>query len=71
MPEHTVRPNMNAEQIPFYPDPLIKPPLRPPDTKTQDNRKITLDLDLDINKDFEDNCPYQEDIISEIYQRHD
>ena len=25
MHEHTIRPNMNAEQVPFYPDPLIKP----------------------------------------------
>ena len=32
---------------------------------------MTLDLDLDINKDFEENSPYQECIISEIYQRPD
>ena len=34
----------------------------------QDNRKINLDLDLENNKDFEENSPYQECIISEIYQ---
>ena len=28
-----------------------------------------MDLDLEINKDFEENSPYQEGIISEIYQR--
>ena len=38
MPDHTVRPKMNAEQVPFYPDPLIKPPTILPDIKTQDNR---------------------------------
>ena len=37
----------------------------------QDNRKINLDLDLETNKDFEENSLYQESIISEIYQRPD
>ena len=32
---------------------------------------MTLDLDLDINKDFEEYSSYQEDIISEAYQRPD
>ena len=43
---------------------------RPPDKKIQDNRQVNLDLDIEINKDFE-NSPYQEGIISEIYQRPD
>ena len=30
-----------------------------------------MDLDLEINKDFEENSPYQEGVISEIYQRPD
>ena len=30
-----------------------------------------MDLDLEINKDFEENSLYQEGIISEIYQRLD
>ena len=25
MPDHTIRPKINAEQVPFYPDPLINP----------------------------------------------
>ena len=37
----------------------------------QNDRQIDLDLDLEINKDFEENSPYQEGIISEIYQRPD
>ena len=37
----------------------------------QDDRKMNLDLDLEINKDFEENSLYQEVIISEIYQRLD
>ena len=40
-------------------------------TVIQDERQIDLELDLDINKDFEENSPYQEGIISEIYQRPD
>ena len=66
MPDHTIRPKMNIEQ-----DSLIKPSPRPPDIKTQDNRRMTLDLDLVINKDFEENSPFQEGIISETYQRPD
>ena len=49
----------------------MKPPPRLPDVKTQYDRKINLDLDLEINKDFEENSPYQEGIISEIYKRLD
>ena len=37
----------------------------------QDDRKINLDLDLEINTDFEDISPYQEGIMSELYQRPD
>ena len=65
MPEHTIRPKMNAEQVLFYPDPLIKSLPRTPDIKTQDYRKINLHLDLDINKDFKENSLYQEGIISD------
>ena len=71
MPDHTIIPNIDTGQVPFYPDPLIKPPPRLPDIKTQDSRMTTLDLELDINKDFEENSLYQEGIISEMYQRPD
>ena len=49
----------------------MKPPTRLPDTKIQSDGQVNLDLDLEINKDFEENSPYQEGIISEIYQRPD
>ena len=26
MPEHTIRPKMNAKQVPFYPDPVSETP---------------------------------------------
>ena len=70
-PEYIDRPQATGIQVPFYPDPLMKPPPRPPDIKTQNDRQTNLDLDLEINKDFEENSPYQEGIISEIYQRPD
>ena len=38
---------------------------------TQDDRQADLEFDLKINKEFEENSPYQEGIISEIYQRPD
>ena len=38
---------------------------------TQNDRQADLKLNLEINKDFEENSPYQEGIISEIYQRPD
>ena len=71
IPKHINKPMVTEIKIPVYPDPLMKPPSRPPDVKTQDHRKINLDLDLEINKDFEENSPHQEGIISEIYQRPD
>ena len=58
-------------QTPNYLDPVMNLPPRPPDKIVQNDRQINLDLDLEINKDFEDNSPYQEGIISEIYQRPD
>ena len=36
-----------------------------------DDRKINLVLDLEIHMNFEENSPYQEGIITEIYQRPD
>ena len=38
---------------------------------TQNDRQADFKLDLEINKDFVENLPYQEGIISEIYQRPD
>ena len=69
MPEHLIRPNMTEIKIPIYPDPLMRSPPRPPDIKVQDDRKINLGLE--IIKDFEENPPYQEGIISELYQKAD
>ena len=68
-PKHLNRPQAGKIQTPNYPDPVMKPPPRPPDKITQNDRQINLDLDPEINQEFEENSPYQEGIISEIYQR--
>ena len=71
IPKHINKPTVTEIKIPIYPDPLMKPPPRLPNAKIQDDRKINLDLDLEITKDFKENSPYQEGIISETYQRPD
>ena len=68
-PRNISRQTVTEIKIPNYPDPLRKPLPRLPDLRVQDDRK--LNLDLEINKDLEENFPYQEGIISEIYQRPD
>ena len=68
-PKYANRPLTNEPQVPFYPDPKMKSPPRPPDNKIQNGRQINLDLDIEINTDFEENSPFQEGIISELYQR--
>ena len=55
-----------------YHDPYSRPPPRPPDvTNLIDSQKDLLDHDLDRNIDIEENSPFQEGIISEIYERPD
>ena len=58
-------------KIPIIPNQIAKPIPSSTEKVTQDDRQADLELDLDINKDFEENSPYQEGIISEIYQRPD
>ena len=53
----------------MYPNQIANPTPKLPEKVIQEDRQIDLELDLEINKDFEENSPYQEGIISEIYQR--
>ena len=55
----------------IYPNQVAKPIPKLPERVIQNDRQIDLELHLEINKDFEENSPYQEGIISEIYQRPD
>ena len=56
-------PRIEHGPTPFYPDLILRPPPRPPDSN--DTRKDLLDLDIDRNINFEENSPNQEGIISE------
>ena len=56
--------------IPFYPDPTYRPPLKPvwiPMSESPEN----IDISLELNTDFEKNSPFQEGVILETYQRPD
>ena len=55
--------------IPTYPNQITNPTPKLPERVIQNDRQTGLELDLEINKDIEENSPYQEGIISEIYQR--
>ena len=67
-----IGPRIEQRTVPPYHQPFLRPPPRPPDvTDVKDNRKGLLDLDTDRNIDFEENSPYQEGIILEMYERPD
>ena len=67
-----IEPRVEHRPIPPYHEPFLRPQPRPPDaTGVKDNRKDLLDLVTDRNIDFEENSPYQEGIISEMYERPD
>ena len=57
--------------IPICPNQITKPIPKLTERITQNDRKENLELDLKINRDFEENSLYQIGIISEIYQRPD
>ena len=56
-------------KLPIYPNQIAKPIPKLTERVTQNDRQADLKLDLELNRDFEENSPYQEGIISEIYQR--
>ena len=65
-----IGPKIQHRPSPPYHDPYTRPPPRPPDvTDPIDSQKDLLDNDLDRNVDIEENSPFQEGIISEIYER--
>ena len=57
-------------KIQIYPNQITKPIPKLTERVTQNDRQADLKLDLEINRDFEENSPYQEGIISEIYRDH-
>ena len=66
IPEQTYVPQKPI--IPKHPNQISNPIPKLPERVIQNDKKTDLELDLDINRDFEENSPYQEGIISEIYE---
>ena len=61
------------QDVPFHPDPLLRPPVKPiKQAMTHDqNSQNVEDIIPNINFDFEENSPFQEGVMSEMYQRPD
>ena len=67
-----IGPKIQHRLTPSYHNPYARPPPKPPDTSDPlDSRKDLLDNDLDRKVDIEENSPFQEGIILEIYERPD
>ena len=67
-----IGPKMQHRPTPSYPDPYARPPPKPPDISDPlDSQKDLLDNDSDRKIEIEENSPFQEGIISEIYERPD
>ena len=57
--------------LPFYLDPIYRPPPRSPENLQPQNSESKADASPKIDIEFEENSLYQEGIISEAYQRPD
>ena len=67
-----LEPRIDPRPIPPYHEPFLRPLPRPPDvTAVKDSRKDLQELDTERKIKFEENSPYQEGIISEMYVRPD
>ena len=67
-----IGPKIQHRPTPSYHDPYTRPPPKPPDISDPlDSWKDLLDNDLDRKVEIEENSPFQEGIISEIYERPD
>ena len=67
-----IGPKIQHRPIPSYHDPYARPPPKPPHISDPlDSQKDLLDSDLDRKVEIEENSPFQEGIILEIYERPD
>ena len=67
-----IGPKIQHGLSPPYYDPYARPPLTPPDiVDPLDSWKDLLENDSDRKVEIEENSPFQEGIISEIYERPD
>ena len=54
-------------EIPAYTDPIYRPPPETSEIHLQEIPRKLMDLNTGINMDFEENFPYQEGVILEMY----
>ena len=67
-----IGPKIQHSPTPSYHDPYARPPPKPPGILDPlDSWKDLLDNDSDRKVEIEENSPFQEGIISEIYERSD
>ena len=67
-----IGPKIQHRQTPSYHDPYARPPPKRPDISDPlDSWKDLLDNDMDRKVEIEENSPFQEGVISEIYERPD
>ena len=67
-----IDPKIQHRPVLPYCNPYMRPPTRSPDvTNSIDSQKDLLDTDLNRNVDIEENSPFQEGILSELYERPD
>ena len=77
-PTHSIN-NVNDRRVndnpfipdaPFHPGPILRPPIKHKKTHDQNSQNVQ-NINSVINFDFEENSPFQEGIISEMFQRPD
>ena len=56
-------------ELPFYPDPIYRPPPRRPENLQPNSPESKPDTRPKIDVEFEENSLHQERIISKFYQR--
>ena len=71
--DRIVNNNPFMSDVPFHPDPLLKPPIKPiKQTMICDqNSQNVQDISPNINFDFKENSPFQEGVMSDMHQRLD
>ena len=71
--DRMVNNNPFMPDAPFHPGPILIPPMKPiKQNMTHDQSSQNVqDISPNINFDFEENSPFQEGIMSEMFQRPD
>ena len=67
MDDRIVNNNPLIPDAPFHPGPILRPPIKQNKTYDQSSQNIQ-NINSDINFDFEENSPFQEGIISKMFQ---